>query len=53
MYTTNSTENALDDIRKILLLYEHHIINGTDVRAMSNKIIDIYLNTVAIKTDKR
>lgn len=54
MYTTNSTENALDDIRKILLLYEHGIIQSRDVKGMTNKILDIYLtNTVSIKTDER
>lgn len=47
MYTTDSTEQALDDIRKVFLLYERGIILDYEVKDMTKKIVDLYtLKTV-------
>lgn len=43
MYTTDSAEQALDDIRKVFLLYEHGIILDYEVKDLTTKIVNLYV----------
>lgn len=43
MYTTDSAEQALDDIRKVFLLYERGIIDNGTVKDLTNKIVGLYV----------
>lgn len=51
MYTTDRAEQALDDIRKVFLLYERGIIDNGTAKDLTNKIVDLYVtDTVVPKT---
>jgi len=43
MYTTDRAEQALDDIRKVFLLYERGILLEDNVKSLTNKIVDAYV----------
>lgn len=43
MYTTDRAEQALDDIRKVFLLYERGILLDDNVKSLTNKIVNTYL----------
>lgn len=43
MYTTDKAEQALDDIRKVFLLYERSILKDSDVMDLTRKIVDVYV----------
>ena len=42
MYTTDRAEQALDDISKVFLLYEHDIISSVTAREIAYRIVDLY-----------
>lgn len=43
MYTTDRAEQALDDIRKVFLLYERGILLEDNVKSLTNRIVDLYV----------
>lgn len=48
MYTTERAEQALDDIRKVFLLYERGIIKDSNVIELVKKITDIYVTKTVV-----
>ncbi len=48
MYTTDRAEQALDDIRKVFLLYERGILLEDNVKSLTTRIVDLYVTKTVV-----